>query len=151
MESSILNKLYSQKDKSFQDLQREQMNPKDMQGIRLSRFWQKGDTITSVSVKKTKNFFIQLFNPYTYSQENLDKISFEIQKYKGYYVVLAFMIFSGFTIFAPTMFTKYINLKNHYYLTKVAKREFFERKFVLQNKRISLVDIKKDIESRTYR
>ena len=39
MESSILAKLYTQRDKSLQDLEREQINPKDMQGKRLSHFW----------------------------------------------------------------------------------------------------------------
>ena len=43
MESSILSKLYTQRDKSFQDIDREQVDPKDMQGQRLSHYWKLGN------------------------------------------------------------------------------------------------------------
>ena len=60
------------------------------------------------------------------------------------------MLVTTGSFFLPAMMFKAVNLKNQYYMSKIAKRAFFERKFHMKTKRVSILDIKKDIESRNY-
>ena len=50
-----------------------------------------------------------------------------------------------YSVQLPFRFIKLKNARSKYFLSKIAKREFIERKFNLPNKRISLEEIKREI------
>lgn len=139
--SSVLERLKLSKSQTMKDFEREEINPKNMQGKRLSKYWKKGDTFLSVSIKKTKSFFFNLFNPHNYSKTFLDNVNYDFIKNKNYIIIFSLVFIIPLVTYAPVLYTKFLNVKNIYYLDKIAKRQFIEKKFNLKNKRISLLEI----------
>lgn len=143
---SVLERLKFSRSQSMQDFEREKIDPKDIQGKRLSKFWKKGDTFLSVSIKKTKNFFFRIFNPHTYSKTQIDRIRYDFIKNRNYLVIFTLIFGIPFMVYVPIIYVKFMNVRNIHYLDKIAKRQFIEKKFNLKNKRISVSDITKDLK-----
>ncbi len=66
-ESDLVKGVLFQVEKYGDRQYRSQINPEDMDGQPLSIHWEKGDTFLSVTFKKFKAFFENIFDPRNYS------------------------------------------------------------------------------------
>ncbi len=116
MNSDILQELLNKSDDSFEELDRKASNLKDLQGMRLSKFWGSNDSILSVSLRKTKNFFFYLFNPHNYSTKTFYYYKNQIDDNKTKLFVVIFVFLLPLATYFPIMLIKSRNSRNSYYL-----------------------------------
>ena len=65
-------------------------NPRLLRGRMLSDFWRNGDTIYSVTWKKFRHVIYTVFNPDTYTWENLDDLTDNLILYRR--TIIPYMI-----------------------------------------------------------
>lgn len=82
-----------------------------MNGLRLSKFWDKNDTVFNVAYKKTKNALWCILDPDFYSLEFTDVLIDYYSKYKSYFYLGMFTAGVPSIIFGLAMIRKRGNIK----------------------------------------